>query len=101
MTSRYLRPDLTNGTAVYKGLRYWVVQLSAKGPTEGFSKDDADYLVWDGAYGTAIGGAQQITASRFKCESWIGQGCDCSEASDYRGIARTVVSCVDSYLKHA
>lgn len=99
--SRYLRPDLTHGSAVYKGRRYWVIELSANGSTEGFSKKDTDYLVWDSAYGKAIGGAKQITTSRFKCQSWVGQGCGCDEASDYREIARTVVACVDSYLKHS
>ena len=98
-TQTYVRPDLTNGKAVYKGRRYWVVEINPTGLVDGMSKSDTDYLVWDGLYATSIGGAKQITSTRFKCEGWVGQGCTCRDASDYKGIADTVVACVDFYLK--
>ncbi len=96
----YVRPDLTNGKAVYKGRRYWVVEINPTGSVAGISKSDADYIVWDGLYASSIGGAKQITGTRFKCFASIAQGCTCSDATDYKGIASTVVACWDDYFKH-
>ena len=97
----YIRPSLSEATAVYKGRRYWVLEIPEGGRVEGFSKQDADFLVWDGVYGTVIGGADRINAAEFRCSAWVGQGCDCRDAISFHDISSAVVACVDSYLKHS
>lgn len=44
---RYKKPDLKDNKAVYKGKRYWVVELSGKEEVDGFGADFCDYIMYD------------------------------------------------------
>jgi len=99
-STRYIRPALSECILAYKGRRYWVIEIPQGCVFEGFSKQVADLLVWDGSYGTIIGGANRLNDKKYRCFASVGQGCTCGDATNYRDVASTVAECVDSYIKH-
>ena len=51
----YVRPPISAHKVTYKGRRYWVVEVGDDAGFEGYEKDDADFVVWDGLYGSCLG----------------------------------------------
>lgn len=100
ISTRYIRPALSECILAYKGRRYWVIEIPEGGVFEGFSKQVADLLVWDGSYGTVIGGANRLSDKKYRCFATVGQGCTCGDATSYRDVASTVAKCVGIYIKH-
>lgn len=54
MSGRYIRPEVGDNNIVYKGRRYWVIQMTGQDSIEGFSKNDCDYLIYDGLFGAIM-----------------------------------------------
>ena len=52
---KYLPPQLGPHSVTYKDGRYWVVEVANGFNFDGVSKEDADFVLWDGLYGISIG----------------------------------------------
>jgi hypothetical protein len=50
MTSHYKRPLVGDNNVVYKGRRFWVVELTGKDPVQWIDHMDADYIMYDCLY---------------------------------------------------
>jgi hypothetical protein len=93
----YTRPILTDEKIVYKGRRFWVVEVKASSCFFGHFSE-YDFFVWDGLYDAVIGVAKELSNGKFKCEIVVGHGFGGGEATDYRHIASVISSSVDFYL---
>jgi hypothetical protein len=47
---KYKEPNIGDNKVVYKGKRYWVIELSGKIEIEGFGSDFCDYVMYDKLY---------------------------------------------------
>ena len=93
----YTRPILTDEKIVYKGRRFWVVEVKASSRFFGHFSE-YDFFVWDGLYDAVIGVAKELSNGKFMCEANVGQGFECVEAIDYEDIASVISSSVDFYF---
>ncbi len=50
MTMKYKQPTVGDNKVVYKGKRYWIIELSGKDEIEGFGSDFCQYLMYDKLY---------------------------------------------------
>ena len=50
MTMKYKQPTVGDNKVVYKGKRYWVIELSGKQEIEGFGSDFCQYIMYDKLY---------------------------------------------------
>ena len=81
--SRYTTPELNGHNVVYKGKRYWVIEVTEELPLEWVTADQSDYAIYDKSIGyvmasiTRTEGGQmevsvpaQVTDHRFVAESF-------------------------------
>ena len=47
---KYKQPTVGDNKVVYKGKRYWVIELSGKQEIEGFGSDFCQYIMYDKLY---------------------------------------------------
>ncbi len=47
---RYQVPDVGDNNVIYKGKRYWVIELCGTQEIDGFGKDFCQYLMYDKLY---------------------------------------------------
>lgn len=53
-TKNYDKPELNGHRVLYKGRRYWAIEIDADHPFEIFDQTYGDLVVWDGFIGAAI-----------------------------------------------
>ncbi len=66
MTVGYVRPEIGDNIAIYKGRRYWVIQMTGQDSIEGFSKNDCEYLMYDGLFGAIMALIHKQENGKFK-----------------------------------
>ena len=47
---KYKKPTVGDNKVVYKGKRYWIIELSGKQEIEGFGSDFCQYIMYDKLY---------------------------------------------------
>ncbi len=66
MTVGYIRPKIGDNIAIYKGRRYWVIQMTGHDSIECFSQNDCDYLMYDGLFGAIMALIDKQENGKFK-----------------------------------
>jgi hypothetical protein len=67
-TPVYTFPDFTQHKVVYNGRRYKVIEFLNDSPVEYHSRDDCDYLMWDGLYNGHVAEIHRNPDGSFHCE---------------------------------
>lgn len=51
---RYKEPSLGASKAIYKGKRYWVIELAESSEIGGFGTDECQYVMYDKLYDSVL-----------------------------------------------
>lgn len=62
----YVIPELGDNKIVYKGRRFWIVELCGNENFEFMAKDEWDYVLYDKLVGCLIATIKRIENDRFK-----------------------------------
>ncbi len=54
MSSKYIRPNFGDNDVIYKGRRFWVIEMTGIDDVDGFTKNDCQFLMFDGVYGATV-----------------------------------------------
>lgn len=60
----YIRPQVADNKVVYKGKRYWLVELTGKESIDGLDSSDGDYLMYDGLYGATLAVIKKLESGK-------------------------------------
>ncbi len=44
---RYIAPNIGDNKAVYKGVRYWIIEFTGKDKIGDFSRDNCEFIMYD------------------------------------------------------
>ena len=87
---KYTPPKLDTHAVVYKGRRYWVIELDELHPFEFVSKDMGDYVVYDLRESEIIGIASRSKSGAFVCTTLWFDRANTFEVDEFRKMGPTL-----------
>jgi hypothetical protein len=95
----YTRPNLDDEKILYKGKRYWVVEVKDSNKFFGYLSK-FDYFVWDGVYDAVIGVAKLKENGSFHCETLHHQGSVVRDATNFKDVVNSISFSIEELLDH-
>lgn len=87
---RYIRPELDGHKVLYKGLRYWVFEVSAECPWEGL-EGYWTIAVFDGEFGVTVAYCNEVVDAGFEGYIEWGQSGLPVSGKDIKELVRDVI----------
>jgi hypothetical protein len=97
--SRYTRPDIGKNSLAYRGLRYWLIEISPDNEFEGWNKSDCDYVLFDCLLGGVAALAKEIEGGRISGSIIAHVESDTFEFSSLRDAAQGLAAEAEWYGK--
>ena len=94
----YTYPDIGDNKVVYKGKRYWIIELVGKDEIDGFGRDFCDLLMYDKLYGAILATIKKNVNGKYTV-SLMSHVELTYELNDLKEAAQVVPSYADAYYK--
>ncbi len=98
MRESYSNPKLNGQRVLWKGRRYWVIEVTPELPYDFVNSKLGDAVLYDGLYDAIAATATKLTDGTYEC-SLISHVEILCYASSVRDIAKVVPPVLDDYLK--
>jgi len=94
----YTYPVIGDNKAVYKGKRYWIIELVGNDEIDGFGRDFCDLLMYDKLYGAILATIKKNANGKYTA-SLMSHVELTYELDDLQGVAKNVPLYADAYYK--
>jgi hypothetical protein len=95
----YTYPNIGDNKVIYKGKRYWIIDLIGKDTVDGFGRDFCEMLFYDKLYGAVIATINRNENGKFTA-SLISHVELTYELNDLTELAQLVPVYADAYSKY-
>ena len=95
---KYKEPNIGDNSVVYKGKRYWIVELTGKDNIDGFDSEFCQFIMYDKLEMAVIATIVKMANGKFR-SSLISHVELWHEFNDMPEVIRMTPSCANAYYK--